>query len=333
MPAFTDTWRTAPPPEWVDRIRDADEHVWAACETARLHSESMLSYIVYMAVRLVELRRVLKPAGSIYLHCDDTAGAYLRVLCDAVFGPARFGAEIVWQRQTSHNSATRGYGRNTDRILWYRNGSKWTWNPVYQERSPSELAEYRRDPDGRLYKCDDLTLPGPRPGRQFEWRGARPSLSRSWKTDLDGLEAMLTRGEIELGRNGQAKLRGWKRYLDDSAPGRKCQVLWTDIRRVGNTSTERTGWPTQKPLSLLQRIIEASSNEGDLVLDPFCGSGTTCVAAEGLGRRWVGIDINPQAADIARDRLQAATDDSALLRGGRLVDVSVEYQPPGAGNG
>lgn len=170
------------------------------------------------------------------------------------------------------------------------------------------MAEYRKDTDGRLYKCDDLTTPGARPERQFAWRGAQPSASRSWKADEGDLEEMLARGEIELKADGTAKLRGWKRYLDEAAPGQKCQVLWTDIERVGNTSKERSGWPTQKPLALLERVIAASSNEGDLILDPFCGCATACVAAERLGRRWWGIDIDEAAAQITESRLRDETD-------------------------
>ena len=269
----------------------------------KVHSPSMRSYLIYMGVRLVEMKRILKPTGSIYLHCDDTAGAWLKTAMDAVFGKDNYRNEITWKRQTSNNAVTRAFGRNVDTLFFYSKGEDWTWNQTYHERSDAELKEYRRDKRG-LYKCDNLTTPGSRSDRQFTWRGATPSASRSWKTDAAGLEAMLARGEIELGKDGNAKLRGWKRYLDDMAPGQKAQVLWTDIDRVGNTAKERVGYPTQKPLTLLKRIIEASSNEGDLVMDPFCGCATACVAAEQLERQWVGIDVSPKAAELVGSRLK-----------------------------
>ncbi len=218
--------------------------------------------------------------------------------------------EIVWKRQTSNNAVVRSYGRIADYLLFYAKGKDWTWNQVYHEMSDAERKEYKTAPDGRLYKCENLTTPGARPERQFTWRGATPSASRSWARTEDELEAMLARGEIELRADGRAKLRGWVRFLDES-DGQKAQTIWTDILRVGNTAKERVGYPTQKPLALLERIIKASSNPGDVVLDPFCGCATACVAAErvalqeGQGKReWVGIDISPKAAELVRSRLQ-----------------------------
>jgi len=221
---------------------------------------------------------------------------------DAVFGKDNYRNEITWKRQTSNNAVVRAYGRNTDTILFYAPDGA-TWNQPYFERSAAEMKEYRRDGRG-LYKVDNLTTPGARADRQFTWRGATPSASRSWRRDEAGLEAMLARGEIELGKDGNAKLRGWKRYLDEMPTGQKAQMLWTDIQRVGNTAAERVGYPTQKPLALLERIVKASSNEGDMVLDPFAGCATACVAAEKLERQWAGIDISPKAADLVRSRLR-----------------------------
>ena len=308
--AFRDTWTLRDVDvAWLDLIEHKHPALWRVLMAAMTPSDK--SYLAYMAVRLLEMRRLLAPTGSIYLHCDDVMSAHLRLVMDAVFGPGAYRAEIVWKRQSSNNAVTRAYGRIADRLLFYGRGDSWTWNQPYHELSDRELREYRTDADGRLYKCDNLTTPGARPGRQFTWRGTRPSATRSWKADEAGLEAMLARGEIELRADGQAKLRGWRRFLDDS-PGQKAQNIWTDINRVGNTASERTGYPTQKPLALLGRIIAASSNPGDMVFDPFCGCATTMVAAERLGRQWAGCDIAEKARDLVVERLQADSDRGSL---------------------
>ena len=318
--AFKDVWT-------LDDVTEA-EHGLLADQSPALyeviaasrvaHGAGMMAYLTMMGGRLLELRRVLRPSGSIYLHCDDTANAYLRMVMDAVFGKAAFRNEIIWKRQSSNNASGSKCGRVADHILFYA-GSDAVWNSdVRHELSATELREYKPDVDGRMYKCENLTAPGGR--RQFTWRGATPSPSRGWLFPADELEAMLKRGEIELGRNGNAKLRGRKRYLADN-PGQKLQSIWTDIVRVGNTARERTGWATQKPLALLERIIRASSNEGDIILDPFCGCATACLAAEKLGRQWIGIDLSPLAVKIMKGRLT-----NELGLGG--LDVAYYDQPP-----
>ena len=205
-------------------------------------------------------------------------------------------AAVIKQR---NNEKSR---RIVDYLLFYA-GADAVWNhQVRHNLSEKELKEYKEDTDGRLYKCDNLTAPGGR--RKFTWRGARPSPSRGWIRSSEELDAMLERGEIELRADGvTAKLRGWKRYLDDN-PGQKLQSIWTDILRVGNTARERTMYPTQKPLALLERIISVSSNPDDVVLDPFCGCATTCIAAQRLSRKWVGIDVSPKAVELVDLRLK-----------------------------
>ena len=264
----------------------------------------MAAYALFMGQRLAELWRVLKGTGSIYLHCDDTAGHYLRILSDALFVNGRYQNEIVWQRQTSNNAVTSRFGRIADYILFYTKTNKAIWNQMRRQVSAAELREYKQDSVGRYYKTDNLTAPGGRPERQFTWRGATPSGSRSWAYDEETLEAMLAEGSIELGKNGKAKLRGRITYLDAN-PGQKLQSIWTDVPRVGNTAKERVGYPTQKPLALLDRIIRASSNEGDLVLDPFCGCGTAADAAAKLGRGYLGIDVSAIAVRVMEQRLQS----------------------------
>ena len=337
--SFDDRWRWVDDvqPEWLDAIRGNEDlrPVWQVIDAAYGASgEDMAAFLCFLGVRLIEMHRVLKPTGSIYLHADDTAGAWIKAIMDAVFGRKNFRNAITWKRQTSNNAIKRGYGRNADTILFYsRSAHQWTWNQPYFERSAAELKEYRRDERG-LYKCDDLTTPGARVTHQFTWRGATPSASRSWKTDAAGLEAMLARGEIELGKDGNAKLRGWKRYLDGKADGQKAQVIWTDIDRVGNTAKERIGYPTQKPLALYERIIAASSNPGDMVLDPFAGCATTPIAAERLGREWIGMDLWDKAHRTVLDRLAdeglAVPEDEAGERMGQarmLTFGEVHYEP------
>ncbi len=287
---------------WLEELEETHPDVAAVVRTVdKCATENEAAYIAYMAARLLECHRVLKDTGSIYIHCDDSANAYLRMIMGLIFGHGNFRNEIAWKRQTSNNAVKRGYGRITDYLLFYTKSDEFTWNPVYHNRSEKEMKEYRRDERG-LYKVENLTTPSSNPARQFTWRGATPSASRSWKCDEAELEAMLARGEIELGRNGNAKLRGWKRYLDDMAEGQKAQSIWTDILRVGNTSRERTGYKTQKPVALYGRIVEASSNEGDVVLDLFCGCATTLVAAENLKRRWLGCDMAYRAWTMIKRR-------------------------------
>ena len=280
----------------LDAMREVIEAV-SACAT-----ENEAAYIAEMSVRLLECHRVLKDTGSIYLHCDDRANSYLRILMDGIFGHENFVNEITWRRQTSNNSVKRKYGRIADTLLFYSKSGDYAWNQPYHERSEREMREYREDEDGRLYKLENLTTPTSNPARQFTWRGATPSASRSWKADVAGLEAMLARGEIELGRDGNARLRGWKRYLDEMAEGQKAQSIWTDINRVGNTARERTGYSTQKPLALYRRIIRASSNPGDTVLDLFAGCATTVVAAEMEGRKWLACDWAYRASTMMMRR-------------------------------
>ncbi len=263
---------------------------------------SLAAYLLNMAQRLYAMRRVLKETGSIYLHCDPTASHYLKLLMDGIYGKKNYRNEIVWKRQTSNNAVTKCYGRIADYILFYVNSPNAIWNQIYHELSAAELKEYRVDGHGRWYKTDNLTAPGTNPNRQFTWRGATPSPSRSWAFDEATLESMLQEGRIELGRNGKAKLRGRINYLDEN-PGQKAQSIWTDIKRLGNTAKERLGYPTQKPLALLERIIKASSNPGDTVLDPFCGCGTTAHAAESLGRKWIGIDISRFSTGLVQRRI------------------------------
>jgi site-specific DNA-methyltransferase (adenine-specific) len=262
---------------------------------------NMLAYLIMMAPRLVELKRVLKQTGSIYLHCDWHADAYLRVLCDSIFGGPNFINQIIWKRTDAKGNAGSSFNVVTDTILLYKKGDNCTFHP--QDLSgitKRQMRDYKIDSaSGRYYKLNDLTAPGGK--NNFEWRGVRPK-SRSWLYPLEKLEEMYSKGEIKCDAEGKPIQCGHIQWFD-VVPSKKVDNLWTDIGRIGNTSPERLGYPTQKPIALLERIIKASSNPDDLVLDPFCGCGTTIDAAQKLGRLWIGIDITSIATAHIKARL------------------------------
>ena len=309
--AFEDTWRwdEGAARAYADVV-EAGGRVSQAMQAFRtfLGENDMLAYLAMMAPRLVELRRVLKPTGSLYLHCDPTASHYLKMLLDAVFGSQRFINEIVWQRTYSHNMASAGFARQNDILFLYSKSSTFTFHPVYVAYGPAQMKRYKPDTDGRLYKAENLTFSTVNPSRQFEWRGARPPAHRSWGASEDQLEEWWEAGRIITKRDGTPRLDGLKVYLDEMK-GNPCGSNWSDIPRIPNTSAERMGYPTQKPEALLERILAASSNEGDVVLDPFCGCGTTVASAQKLGRQWIGIDVTNLAITLIRHRLKDAYGD------------------------
>lgn len=302
--AFEDTW------EWnedaaraFEEVVEAGGRVSAAMQAFRtlLSDSDMMAYLAMMAPRLVELRRVLKPTGSIYLHCDPTASHYLKILMDAVFGPDLFLNEIVWQRTGAHNDAKR-FGRVTDTILLFSRTHNYTFNPQYAGYDPEYIAERYRysDPDGRLFWPNTATSPSPRPNMMYEWKGRR-SPPNGWRFERPTMERLEKENRLYYSKSGMVYV---KNYLDEQK-GRAAQNLWTDIA-MSKSGAERLGYPTQKPLALLERIITASSNEGDTVLDPFCGCGTAIAAAQNLNRRWIGIDITNLAITLIRSRLTDA---------------------------
>ena len=321
--AFKDTWTLSDlDVAWMGLVADEHPAMYRVLETAGMtHGKGMQSYLCMMAVRLLEMRRVMKDTASIYLHCDPTASHYLKLLMDSVFGAAEFRNEITWKRTSAHNSARR-YGPNHDTILFYSNSDRYTWNRVFQQYDESYINRFYRhqDENGR-YTLSDLTGSGERNGDSGEpWRGVNPSdIGRHWaipKAVLSGITDLETdnlTSQQKLDLLDQFGLVYWpprgrvprrKRYLNESNPEMPVQATWTDINPIQSQSKERIGYPTQKPLSLLERIIQASSNEGDFVLDPFCGCATACVAAEKLGRQWVGIDLSPRAVELVNMRLR-----------------------------
>ena len=307
--------------EWIDQITDDHPRLMEAIESARYaHSDGMGAYMCFMAVRLLAMRRVLKPTGQIYLHCDSTASHYLKAVMDAIFGWQNFRSQITWQRSNSHNTASR-YGNVSELILYYTQSDKYTWNPQYQAYGDAQLGRFRHeDPDGRKYKLENLTASRLNSDSgKFEWRGVKPPSSRGWGYKLEQLEEWWHEGRIVTRRDGKPRMDGLKMYLDESL-GKPLMNIWTDIPRIPNTARERTGYPTQKPLSLYERMIKASSNTGDIVLDPFAGCATTLVAAEKLQRQWVGMDIWEAAHKLVERRLRDTT--------GLLGDVTFTADPP-----
>jgi len=319
--AFVDTWEWGAEAEagfdWithVDRLNGDPLNPHAAVLTrqtvallvgldAVLGRGSLFAYIVHMTQRIVEIHRVLKPMGSFYLHCDPTASHYLKLVCDAVFcgQGGEFVNEIVWQRTTSHNSAKR-YGKIADVILFYSKSLNYTWNDLRTEYSAAQLGRYQADADGRMFRAENLTADRANSqSGKFEWRGTMPPASRGWAYTLEQLETWWAEGRILARRDGSPRMDGLKMFLDEQL-GHKLQSIWTDIPRIGNTADERLGYPTQKPEALLERIIRASSNEGDVVLDAYCGCGTTVAVAQRLNRRWIGIDVTFQSISVILKR-------------------------------
>ncbi len=287
-------------PEWKMRIQDDYPSVHAVIEAVEAcATENEAAYICFMAVRLIECRRVLKPTGSIYVHCDDHVNSYLRMLLGAVFGAENFQNLVTWKRFTAHNDPNR-YGRVTDTLLFYSKSSIKTFNRVPGSYSEVQLARYKYKDERGPFRAENLTAPHFSPTRTVEWRGVHPGANRQWRFSIDELERLYSEGRILLRRDGLPRKDGYKSYLDE-APGPALQDIWTDIE-LGPTSGERTGYTTQKPLALYERIIESSSNPGDVVLDIFAGCATTAVAAERLGRELVACDMAYRAWTMLKRR-------------------------------
>jgi site-specific DNA-methyltransferase (adenine-specific) len=307
--AFEDTWHwnQATEEAYDQLVQNAPSnvvHLVAALREA-IGTNQMMAYLVMMTVRLVELHRVLKPTGSLYLHCDPTASHYLKIMLDTIFGAEHFLNEITWKRTTAHSSAKR-YGPVHDILLFYSKTDAFLWNEQFIPYGQDYLASHYRlkDADGKLYTLSDLTGAGTRNGPSGQtWRKFDVTAKgRHWAYLPEALEELDLAGLIYWPPNG-----GWpryKRYLDAS-PGTPLQDVWDDISPVNSMAQERLGYPTQKPLALLERIISASSNPGDVVLDPFCGCGTAVAAAQKSGRRWIGIDITHLSIALLKYRLEA----------------------------
>jgi DNA modification methylase len=278
--------------------------------------ESTRAYIDYMRPRCVELARVLKKTGSFYYHCDWHASHYVKVMLDQIFGENNFQSEIIWKRTSAHSSSKR-YGPVHDSIFFYTGSSDYTWNQLYEPYDENYLREnYRNaDKDGRKWKSTDLTGDGIRHGDSGKpWRDIGvTSKGRHWaipdtgtklkgKTTQEKLDELDAKGLIYWPEK-EGGMPRYKQYADEM-PGIPLQTVWNDIPPIGAHAAERLGYPTQKPLALLERLIKTSSNENDIVLDAFCGCGTALVAAHKLKRQWIGIDISPTACRVMAKRLR-----------------------------
>ena len=308
--AFEDTWQWSQEAEAVYReIVESGPRKLADLMQALLAflgRNDMMAYLVMMAIRLVELHRVLKPSGSIYLHCDPTASHYLKLVLDAVFGPDKFKTEIIWKRSSAHSDAKQGrrqHGRIHDVIFFYtKTFDEYTWNQVhtpYDQEYVDQFYRHVEEGTGRRYRLGDLTGPGgaAKGNPKYEVMG----VTRYWRYTREKMEQLIREGRVI--QTSPGAVPAYKRYLDEM-PGVPIQDMWTDVGPIGAQAQERLGYPTQKPEGLLERIIAASSNEGDVVLDPFCGCGTTIAVAERLKRRWIGIDITYLAINLVRRRLR-----------------------------
>ena len=295
--AFKDTWTLDDVDlAWHGEIAEAEPALYKIIDAAGLaHGKGMQSYLIMMAVRLLEMRRLLKPTGSVYLHCDDTATHYLKLLMDAVFGAGQFRNSIVWKRFNFHSDARR-FGRVSDALLFYSKTDAYRFNRPRVPFSKAYVDDKftHRDADGRRFRLSDLNPPGGR-GPVYEYHG----VTKAWRMTKEKMLALEAEGRIYL----DSAIPQLKRYLDE-LDGQAVHDIWDDIPSINPMAKERTGYPTQKPLALLERIIKASSNEGDVVLDPFCGCATAMVAAEKLGRQWVGIDLSPVAETQVKNRLE-----------------------------
>ena len=307
--AFEDTWQWSVEAEAVYKEivtsgpRKLADLIQALL--AFLGRNDMMAYLVMMAIRLVELHRVLKPTGSIYLHCDQKASHYLRLLMDAVFGHENFRAEIVWKRKAGRgetNVAAVRFGISTDSLLFYAR----THDAALRRQYRTNKAEYieskftHDDGNGRRYHLDNITSPSYRPNLIYEYKGYKPP-AKGWAVSRERMQQMEAEGRLYFPKDKNKRIRR-KRFLDELA-GETVDSLWDDIPPINSQAQERLGYPTQKPEALLERIIRASSNEGDVVLDPFCGCGTPIAVAEKLKRRWIGIDITYLAINLVQRRL------------------------------
>jgi len=277
-----------------------------------LGPNDMLAYLSMMAPRLVELRRALKDTGSIYLHCDPTASHYLKMLMDAVFGPVNYVNEITWKRTSAHSDVRRGYAAVNDILLFYSKSGRHVFNVQHLPHSEAHLAEKYKyvDANGRRYTTRDLRSPHPRPNLTYEYKGYKPH-PNGWTVSLQRMQQLDAEGRLLFPSSPDGRIR-LKLYLDE-VPGVRAATVWTDIRPINSQAAERLGYPTQKPEALLERIILASSNEGDMVLDPFCGCGTTIAVAQRLNRRWIGIDVTCLAINLMRRRLESAFGGKAVF--------------------
>jgi len=314
--AFEDTWHWNYLADQTYRgiVTDAPERVSQLMSSLKniVGTKSpMMAYLVMMTARLVELHRILRSTGSLYLHCDPTASHYLKIILDTIFGPQNFRNEIIWKRQSAHSDAKTKFSDVTDTILFYAKSKDTLFHPQYGQHDPQYIETFYRfdDHDGRgLYRLGDMASPNPRPNMMYEWMGfSYPA--KGWRYQRETMQKLHDEGRIYYPRHkggslDTTKRPALKRYLNEQE-GSIITNAWIDINPLHSSDAERLGYPTQKPLALLERIIAASSNPGDTILDPFCGCGTAIAAAQKLGRKWIGIDITHLSIALQKYRMEA----------------------------
>ncbi len=321
--AFTDTWHWTQAAEntYHDIVTNGPLKVGQLIGALHdaIGQNDVMAYLVMMTARLTELYRVLKPTGSLYLHCDPTASHYIKLALDQIFDPAHFRNEIVWRRTNRKSLAFTRFASNHDIILRYSKSDKWIWNQQYLQHDPEYVRKFYRhiEPEtGRRYRLADLTNPNKnRPNLTYEFLG----VTRVWRWTRERMQQAYENGLIVQSKPG--KVPALKRYLDEQE-GNLIDDIWEDVPPIQAQASERLGYETQKPLALLERIIKASSNEGDIVLDPFCGCGTALVAAQKLNRRWIGIDITHLAITLMRNRLRDSFPGTQFEVIGEPVDLA-----------
>jgi site-specific DNA-methyltransferase (adenine-specific) len=308
--AFDDAWHWGEMAErtYQELIQNAPMNVATMIDAMRqfIGRNQMMAYLVMMAARLVELHRVLKPTGSLYLHCDPTASHYLKILLDMIFGPDNFRNEIIWKRKTGRGDTggtSKKFGVMTDILLFYGKSENTVFNTIFKENNPDYIESFFKftDENGRRFASDNLSSPSPRPNLRYEYKGYKPP-SNGWAISREKMEQWDKEGRLIFPVDPNGRIRR-KRYLDEH-PGETVQNIWDDIGPISAQAAERLGYPTQKPVALLERIIQASSNPGDVVLDPFSGCGTCISAAQKLERKWIGIDITHLAIAMHKNRLK-----------------------------
>ncbi len=296
--------------EWAETIKEDNEKLYALLEASKLmggNKKYNYCYLCYMGIRLMEMRRILKDTGSIYLHCDQTMSHYLKLLMDCIFGENNSRGEIIWQRtqsaQKGSQYSARSWGNNIDNIFHYTKTNNFDINSTRSITKEETLKKFNlTDEKGNSYYDDSSHIwrtpnMGARPNLCYEWKGFKNPHPSGWRLSKEQLQNEYEKGNIVITKEGKIKRRKYQKDYKGVPMGN----LWTDVNPARGKNN--VGYPTQKPLPLLERIINASSNKGDIVLDPFCGCATTCVAAERLERQWVGIDVSPKAYELVKERL------------------------------
>lgn len=304
--AFEDTWHWNLSAEETYRrlVLEGSADVSSMISAMRqfIGANQMMAYLVMMAARLVELHRVLKSTGSLYLHCDPTASHYLKIVLDTIFGPLNFRNEITWKRTFAHGDSRRKFANISDTILFYSKGDKYIFNPQYAAYTKEYEDKYYRhlDADGRRYQLVSLRSPNPRPNLTYLYKGYKPH-QNGWAVSVEKMQQLDAEGRLYFPADPDGAIR--EKYYLDEMPGVVVGDNWIDIGPISAHAQERLGYPTQKPLALLERIITSSSNPGDVILDPFCGCGTAIAAAQKLGRQWIGIDITHLSIALQKYRM------------------------------